>query len=607
MKRLTIISLIVLTSSKLLFGQDIVVTTEAPSVVTVGEQFRITWTVNSKGGSLEAPEFKDFYLLMGPQTSFSQSTSVINGKVTQTVKNSFSYYLQATKEGKYTIGPAKYIHKKDEIESRSVTIEVIDAEDQSRTESAVADKDNNRTEAEQSSGIKSSDLYVRLLVNRNKVTMGEHIVATLKIYSRINLSGIQEVTFPDFNGFLKTDLETPALRTLERENVNGQIYNTGVLQRFLIYPQKSGKLTIEPSTLTVLLQERTRNNDPFFGDFFSSFSNVPKMLATLPVEIEVSPLPVGAPASFYGTVGSISMSSGIDKDTISVNEALTLRLKIEGSGNLKLSSPPEFILSPDIEIYEPKVVPRLKETANGTEGSKTFEYVLIPRHHGQFEIPPVSYSYFDPDQGRYITLKSDIHNFYVRKGEGDNEEAQVFGSVSKENITYLGKDIRYIHSENIKLRKSSPLIVSRSSFIIMYISALLIFIIIIVWRREHLKRNADLARVRNRKAARVASNRLKSAGRYLKEDKEEEFYSELLRALWGYLGDKLNITVSDLNIHSAAYLLSEKDIDDETISKIINVIEACEYSRYSPKGEAKDKKEIFTSADELIKYIENEI
>lgn len=606
MKRLAIISLLLL-ASPVLQSQDIVVTTEAPSLVSVGEQFRVTWTVNSRGGSLEAPEFNDFYLLSGPQTSYSQSTSIINGKVSQQIKNSFTYYLQATREGKFLIEPAVYKEKKDEYKSRSINIEVVSADQKEKAEASTSDDKGQTSTSPQTNRVSAADLYVRLLVNRNKVTMGEAVVATLKIYSRVNLSGLQEVNYPDFNGFLKTDLETEPLRSLERENVNGTIYNTGVLQRFLIYPQKSGKLSIEPSTLTVLLQERTRSKDPFFGDFFSSFSTVPKVLATLPVDIEVTPLPSGAPDSFQGTVGSLSISSDIDADTVTVNEALTLKFKISGKGNLQLSMPPKFVLSPDIEIYDPRIESNLNYTASGTEGSRTFEYVLIPRHHGKFDIPQIEYSYYDPDADRYRTLLTEAKSFYALKGNDEDGDTQVFGNVNKENITYLGRDIRYINSKTSSLKKQSHVLISRSSFIIMYLSALLLFIIIIIWRREHLKRNSDLVRVKNRKAAKVASARLKSAGKFLKEDRDEEFFSELLRAMWGYLSDKLSIPPSDLNVRAATGILYEKGIDKKSIDKVISIIESCEYSRYSPKGSGEDKRDIYRSAESVIKAIEDEI
>lgn len=583
-------------------AQDIVVTTDAPSVVQVGQQFRVTWTVNSRNGSLEAPDFKDFYKLMGPQSSFSQSTSIVNGKVTSTIKNSFIYYLQATKEGKFTLDRAKYILKNKEYFSTPKTIEVVAADQQQDTEGNQLpgnEQENIQNE------VAGNDLYVRLLVNRNKVVIGEHIVATLKIYSRVNLSGLQEVTFPDFNGFLKTDLETPPLRTLEKENVGGKIYDTGVIQRFLIYPQKTGTLEIDPSTLTVLIQQRVKSNDPFFGDFFSSYNNMPKVIATLPVKIEVQPLPQGAPESFSGTVGSISISSSADMDTMMVNDALNYKIRLEGKGNLKLAAAPELTLSPDIEVYEPKIVNNLKTSTSGTSGSKTFEYVLIPRHHGKYTIPSIKYSYFDSGSRTYRTVSTTEHTFFVRKGDVDESTGQLIGGFAGEDVTYLGKDIRYIDTGKSRLKKKSSIIITRSSFFIIYISSLLIFILVIVIRKEHLKRNADIMRVKNRNAPKVARSRLKRAHDHLKNAADQEFYAELLKALWGYLSDKMGIPVSDISMPIVEERLDNLGVEPDTVSTLRNTIEICEFSRYAPDSSRESSRELYNNAVAIIKTIEN--
>lgn len=583
-------------------AQDIVVTTDAPSVVQVGEQFRVTWTVNSRDGSLEAPEFRDFYKLAGPQTSFSQNTSIVNGKVTSTIKNSFTYYLQATKEGKFTLDRARYILKNREYFSNPKTIEVVAAGQQQESEGQEA---QSAADDKQQNTVAANDLYVRLLVNRNRLVIGEHIVATLKIYSRVSLSGLQEVSFPDFNGFLKTDLETPPLRSLERENIGGKIYETGVIQRFLLYPQKTGTLEIEPSTLTVLIQQKVKSNDPFFGDFFSSYNNIPKIIATLPVEIEVQPLPPGAPESFSGTVGSMSISSSADMDTMMVNDALNYRIKIEGSGNLKLASAPELSLSPDIEVYDPKVVSNLNTSSSGTSGSKTFEYVLIPRHHGKYTIPPVKYSYFDPGSRTYRTVSTGEHSFYVKKGDADEPTGQLIGGFGGEEVTYLGKDIRYIETGKPHLKKKSAIIISRSSFFIIYITSLLIFILIIVIRKEHLKRKADILRMKNRKAPKVAKSRLKKANEHMKNSADQEFYAELLKALWGYLSDKLGIPVSDINMPKVEERLDAMGIETDTVNMLRTTIELCEFSRYAPDASNASSRDIYNKAVTIIKTIEN--
>ncbi len=379
------------------------------------------------------------------------------------------------------------------------------------------------------------------------------------------------------------------------------------MQRFLLYPQKTGTLEIEPSTLTVLLQQQVKSNDPFFGDFFSSYNTVPRAIATLPVKINIESLPANAPASFSGTVGRISLSSSTNMDTMKVNDALSYKIVLKGEGNLKLSSAPTVSLSPDIEVYEPKIVSDIKSNISGTSGTKTFEYLLIPRHHGLFTIPALEYSYYNTDQEKYITLKAAEHKFYVRKSQEDSPDAQIYGAVTKEDITYLGKDIRYINTDDVNLKLQSKKIISRSSFLIIYLSAFLLFIIIIFWRKEHLRRNADQVKVKNRKAAKVAAKRLKSVKEYLKESDHKEFYAELLRAMWGYLSDKLGIPIADINSDLVCERLKQEGISEETIEQLIYIIETCEFSRYSPQGEQDLSRDLINKAAYVIKIIEDEV
>ncbi len=585
----------------LLYPQDVQLTVDAPSVVALGEQFRITWTANTRGGDFAAPEFKDFYLLSGPQTSFNSSTQIINGKVTSTISNSYSYYLQANKKGKFTIPPGKFTMHKDEYLSDPVEIEVVD-EGQNVTEQS-----GNETGIQQNDqqAAKASDLFVRLIPNRKDVYIGEHIVVSLKIYSRINLSGIQEVNYPDFQSFLKEDIETPPLRSLERENVNGAIYGTGILQRFLLYPQKTGTITIEPASLTVLLQQRSKSNDPFFGDFFSTFSTVPKVIATLPVGINIKPLPPGAPEGFRGAVGSFSLSSSVNTDTVNVNEAITYRIVLKGNGNLKLTQAPELKLPPDIEIYEPEISSELKTSVSGTSGSRVFEYVLIPRFHGQYTIPPVEYSYFDPESGQYRTLATEEHVIVAVKTGDEEDGAQVYGGVTKESVRFLGRDIRFILTGKPGFRKSHNILIKNNLFLYTYAGLLLIFLLIVILRREQIKRNSDIAKVRNRKAAGVASKRLRNAAVCLNNADTEGFYAELLKAVWGYISDKFNIPVSELSSDKLFNLLTQKKFDDDLIGDLKEVINKCEYSRYSPDSDISTADEIYRKAEKSIKKLEN--
>ncbi|MDZ7738482.1 MAG: BatD family protein [Bacteroidales bacterium] len=582
-------------------AQDVKVSVEAPSVVAVGEQFRISWTANTRGGEFVAPGFDDFYLLSGPQTSFSQSTQIVNGKVTSTISNTYSYYLQATEEGKFTVQPAKLLLDKKEYSSDPLVIEVVkDSQGTGSQSAGDAGREQNTAE-----GVSSSDLFVRMLVNKDEIYMGEHVLASLKIYSRVNLSGIQEVKYPDFQSFLKEDIETPPLRNLERENVNGSIYGTGVLQRFLLYPQKKGTITINPAELTVLLQQKSRSNDPFFGDFFSSFSSVPRMIATIPVEIKVKPLPAGGPDAFKGAVGSFTMGTSLSADTVFVNDALTLKITLKGSGNLKLASAPDVELPPDIEVYEPETSSELNVSASGTSGTRTFEYVLIPRYHGNFKIPSLKYVFFDPSSGRYKTLTGGDHSFVVLKGDEEQGATQVYGGVSRENVRFLGRDIRYIDTSKPNFRSLNNILIADNAFLYSFPGLALLFIIMLILRREQIKRNSDIARVRNRKAAGIASKRLKKAAACLNESDTEGFYDELLKALWGYLADKFNIPVSELSIDTVNSTMIRNKYSTDISGELQDVIAKCEYSKYSPDTDISTADDIYKKAEEIIKIIEN--
>jgi hypothetical protein len=600
----TLVSLLLLfTLPVLTVGQDITVTVEAPAAVAVGEQFRVVWTVNSRGGNFTPPSFDNFYLLSGPQTSFSSSTSIINGKVTSEIKNSFSYYLQATGTGNFTLGPGIYTEGRKDYSSKQVEIEVVE----NRTAAAARNNSTGDTGTGAEASVSGEEIFLRLLIDRSRVYMGEHIVATLKLYSKANLSGIRDYKFPDFSGFLKEDIETPQVTSLTRENVNGEIYGTAVLQRYLLFPQRTGTIEINPASLTVLLQERVQSNDPFFGDFFSSFNTVPRMISSEAVMITVQPLPEGAPASFSGAVGDFTLETHTDRDSVMVNDAVTYTIRISGNGNLRLIQAPDISLSPDIEAYEPKTTSSVRTTTSGSEGSRTFEYLLIPRYHGNYNIPPFEFSWFDPDQERYLTARSSAGEIVVIKSGEEQEGTEIFGGRSGADVRYIGSDIRHIWSDPGRFRRDGETMLSVSRLYLTLLILLLLFFLIILLRREQIKRNADIARVRNRKAARIASNRLNVARKSLKSSDFRNFYSDLLSALWGYLGDKLSIPLADLKKENVMTALLEKSKSDELTTMASDLIDICEYNRYAPADGNDDPARIFDMAVELIKRIEKKV
>jgi len=603
MLRLIIKYLFILLVPSAVAAQEIIIKTEYPRVVNVGEQFSISWTINTGGGEFIAPPFTGFYKLMGPNTSYSSSVQIINGRMTQETSYTYTYYLQAIEEGKFVISPATIRVKGKEYRSDSIYIEVVGTPGARPSQPSTA-----RKPATEPAGVEpSGEVFVRLIPSRTELYVGEPLTVSLKLFSRVDIAGLEEVKYPDFSGFVKEELETPRLTSLQRENVNGIIYGTGIIQQFLLFPQVTGEITIDPVQVTALIQQRISDPDPFFGDFFSRFANVPKVLATLPLKITVKPLPENKPADFSGIVGKINISASLNKDTVKVNDALNFKITISGNGNLKLAGKPIFKLSPDIEIYDPKITDNLRNTSSGTTGQRSYEYVLIPRHHGDFVIPPVTYSFFNPATKKYETVLTKEFRFHALKTEEQAGQITVFGGVTREDVKYLGKDIRFIKSLPGSIVIPEKLLVSRRMFPWYYFIALLIFIIVLIVRREHIRRNADVAKVRNRRAGKIARKRLSVAYKCLKSDMKEKFYEELLKALWGYMSDKLGIPLSELTRTRAVEKLKDKGVDDQIIEKVSSIIERCEYARFAPGSAPSEAKELYEGAAQFIRYIENKL
>lgn len=584
-------------------AQDVVLKVEYPAVVTAGQQFNVMWTVNAGGGEFLVPSFNGFSKLMGPQTSYSSSTQIINGKVSNQISYSYLYYLQALKEGKFVISPAIFKLKNNEYRSDSLHIEVIGSSSQQQNASSVNNTTNDNSGAESSGG----DIFVNLSLDRKEVYLGESILATVKLFTRVNLSGINEIKFPSFNSFMKTDIETPPLTSLRQENVNGTTYGTGVIQRFLLYPQITGEINIDPVQISVLVQQKSGQTDPFFGDVFASYQTVPKAVASKSMKIKVKPLPGTKPGDFSGVVGRLDLKAVLSKDSLNVNDAVNFKVTISGTGNLKIAANPILKLSPDIEVYDPKITDDLKNGINGTSGQKSFEYLLIPRHYGDFTIPPITYSYFNISTGKYEKLTTSEFHFHARKSSEQNTGIIVYGGVSKEDVKYLGKDIRFIKPVPGKLSRPGNIISSKRSFYSAYVFSLFAFLIVLFLRREHIKRNSDLSLVRNRKAGKVAVKRLHAASVCLNNQQIDKFYEEILKAIWGYLSDKLNIPVSELTRTNAISSLMERGIDEERIKNMSSILDTCEYARFSPSSSGTEADTIYEGASQFIKSVENSI
>jgi hypothetical protein len=597
-----ILTMIALLLSLFAEGQEISVVADYPEVVQAGEQFSVSWTINSGGGEFSEPPFTGFYKLMGPQTSYSSSRQNINGKISRETSYTYVYYIQALKDGNFVIPPAAITVKNKIYYSDSLRIKVVGS---SQVQQNVQGAERNKTDDQVE--MTGEDIFVSLSLDKRDAFIGENIGVTIKLYTRVDVSGINEIKYPGFEGFLKTDLETPPLTSLQRESINGTIYGTGVVQRFLLYPQIPGEITIDPVQISVLIRQKTGQSDPFFGEFFSTYTTIPKAVLSKPVRIKVNPLPGTKPDDFSGIAGRITLNSSLNKDTVNVNDAVNLKIVISGNGNLKMAGAPELKMPADLEVYDPKVTDDLKNSMNGTTGQKTFEYLLIPRHYGDFTIPPVTYSFFNVALKQYERIKTPELHFFARKGTDQNPGITVYGGVSKEDVKYLGKDIRFISSKQGFLKKTGNIFASKRSFYSAYAFALIVFMVVLFIRREHIRRNSDISAVRNRKAGKVAGKRLKEAEKCLKENQSDKFYEEILKALWGYLSDKLNIPVSELNRSSAVNALIEKGIAEEEVNNLASVIDKCEFARFAPSSSAEEAEKIYDEAARFIRLFENSI
>ena len=594
MKHRFVIILLILIQSTL--AQDIKFTATAPKVVEAGEIFRLSFTVNARGESFIGPLLNNFEY-SGPSTSSNFSTQIINGKTKQTASYSYNYTLRAKKEGKFTIGPSKITVDGKQYQTKPVTIDVVKGRAQTTNPNQQADIDNNQ--------ISDKDLYTKILISNTNVFKGQHILATIKIYTRLNLGGLGDHTFPSYNGFWSQELPVAQQVTLQRENINGEIFNVGVIKKTLLFPQRTGEIIIDPFEITCAIRKQSKSRS-IFDDFFGSVQTTNKRIASPLVKINVKDLPDGQPASYEGAVGQFSLKSSIDRNEVKANEAITLKVILSGNGNLKLIDPLEFEFPPDFEIFEPKVQDNYQATETGLRGIKTFEYLVIPRHAGEFNIPPVEFSYFDPVSNSYKSRKTASYELKVLKGDTGAGDVIISG-FSKEDIKYIGSDIRYIRTGEIKLKKQGNIIFGSFKFYLAYIIPLIITLIVLFYRKRVMSKRSDTQLQKNRLASKVSRKRLKKASAFLKDEKREEFCNEILKALWGYLGDKLGIPTSDISRDIVKDELNRREVDEEAINSFTEVIDSCEYDRYAPAGESVHSEIIYKKAAETISRLEQQI
>lgn len=610
MKQLGLI--ILLFVSSLGYSQNVEFKASAPSVVATGEQFKLAYTINREGSNLQVPTLEGFDLLMGPSTSQSSSFSMVNGRTTQSVSFTYTYLLEGVKEGTHQIPPATIVVDGKQYKSNALTIEVVKGN--GNAGNAGRNESNQAARPDATAAVNESNLFVRVDVSRRNLYIGESLVATIKVYSKVDLTNFGRSKFPSFNGFLAEEIPTPQRIELVRETYDGQIYNVGVIRKVLLFPQHTGDITIDPFELECIVRQRLAGGGrSFFDDFFGNYRDVRAMRRSKPVTVHVKELPQqGKPVDFSGTVGNIAMNTSISADTVDANDAITYKVSFKGTGNLKLLRAPSISFPLDFESYDPKESRDVKTTENGMSGTVAFEYLVIPRYSGEYKIPAVRYSYFDPQTNSYKMIVGKEYNVYVRKGTEKGQNDGVAGnsvqSFKKEDIRQVGADIRYLKSGDLKLRETGVRFFATPAYWFALLIPLVLFIVGAVLNRRRIKANADIARVKNKAATKMARKRLKVAAVAMKNHNGELFYDEVLKSLWGYMSYKLNIDRAELNRDNISEILRQKGVSDEMIGSFIAILDTCEYARYAP-GSNSDQEmgKVYTDSIEVITKLDKNI
>jgi len=588
-----------------------------PEVISTGEQFRLSFSLNDKGEDLQLPDLSDFNILMGPSTSQSSSFQMINGKTTQSVSYSYIYILSAEKEGKFTIQPASVKVDGKRYQSNSLTIQVVKGQSNSSSQSQSNSSSGNGYSQQQqqqqqqqhraSSSLGKNDIFVKTHLSSSSAFKGQQIIATVKIYVAPNvpISNFSDVKVPSYEGFWTQDIKISNQVNFTREVYKNKIYQVGVLKKTILFPQQTGKLKIDPFEITCDIKQRVSSQGGFFDDFFDNYRTVSAKAVSDPVYLNVKELP-SAPSGFCGGVGDLIFSATLDKEKVKANEAITLKVKISGTGNLKLINAPKIKFPIDFEVYDPKSNDNQVASENGQTGSKSFEYLIIPRHAGDYVIQPFSFSSFNPATGKYKTESSKTFKIHVDPGN-EEENQTVTSAYSKEDVRFIGKDIRYLKQNQYKIRQKNAFFYGTLNFWMYYILTIVIFLIIVIIYRKKIKENANVQLVRTKKANKVAKKRLKKAKEYLKQNKSEDFYKAVLNAIMGYLSDKLNIPLADLNREKAVETLKDKNVKQETIDELIKILDTCEFAQYAPSSTKETISDVYSKAAQLMGQFEKQI
>lgn len=595
---------------------------EAPNVVAVNEQFNITFIIE---GEKSPSDFSwsqgdDFQLVWGPQKGTSTSIQIINGKRSSSHQTTFTYILLPKGTGAFQLPSASATLAGEKISSPAPSIQVVtdasSAPQGSQPSSQGQSSDQNQAQSSRQQAvtgeIPSEDLFMRLSLSRSEVVIGEPITATLKLYQRVDIAGFENVKFPTFNGFWSQETYSPSNIEFKRESFDDKIYNAAVLRSYVLIPQQSGTITIDPSELVCLVNIRINpgKSTSIFDSFFQDeYRTIRKRVSTPAVRVKVNPLPSGQPASFGGGVGSFGISARLSSNELKTHDAGSLVITVSGRGNVSLLEEPKVSFPPDFEVYDTKSSENTDKGNGGTSGSKSFEFPFIPRSAGDFTIEPVEYSYYDVSAGKYVTLRTEPMHIKVAKGKGSDASSPsvVNPGVERRDVKSLADDIRFISVKQPSLAKGGSFFMGSPLFFVILVLILLGFLVAWLATRKLAAMRSDVALTKNRRATKMARKRLSQAGDFLGKNLYTAFYEELHKTLIGFISDKLNMDMSEISKDNIAASLVSGGVSETDTKEFVDLLDACEFARYSPDGGHEAMNAHYESAVKVISAIDSSL
>ncbi len=577
-------------------------TVNAPSHVTTGENFRLTYTTNTQNvGDLSLGNLPEgLELIAGPYKSSQSSFQMVNGHTSSSSSVTFTFIVCANKAGNYTI-PAAHLNTGGKtISSSAARLSV------SGTAANTGGAPRMHDDSEPSRGVRNagtpisgSDLFIKVSANKTRVYEQEPVLLTYKVYTLVELTQL-EGKMPDLTGFHTQEVKLPQQKSFHIENVNGKNYRCVTWSQYVMYPQMTGKLEIPSITFNGTVVQQNRNVDPFeaFLNGGSGYVEVKRSINAPGVTIQVDPLPE-KPENFSGGVGTFNISAQLDNKEIKAGTPLALRIIVSGNGNLKLLKQPVVSFPKDFDKYDPKVTDKTSLTSNGLEGNMIYDYLAVPRNQGNFTIPPVEFTYFDTSSRSYKTIKTQPLNITVEKGDGTSD--------SEEFFDVKNQDIHQIKTGDTKVVAPDAFFFGSIKYLMIIGIIFILFLALLLVFRKRAIDNANVVMMKGKKANKVATKRLQLAKSMMMSNRSSEFYDEVLRALYGYVGDKFNLPVEHLSRENISELLTAKGVEDATIKQFVGAIDECEYERYAP-GDAKgNMNKTFESAMTAIMNIEETV